>query len=408
MPAPRPLYLYKFHAEDCKVHKLDPPLPAKAKKFYRHCECFTWITGVTAKGEFVARQSTGLRDWNAAEAYLASFNQRVAAEIVQGDHGITLADAIQKFLDGHEENAKEKALGHHKLTLERLTTYAAGQGVKYAKELTYDICKDFLTYGLPGISDNTKTTYRSKLKVFLTEAFVRRKWIKEDIAKMIKNVAAVYEEAEPYTDEEVALIFAEAEKLNGGTIGYASKPKTFRLLLEFMLETGLRISDTVRYDPAVALKSKSGLWKYVYKPVKQPKGKVPKTAVIFLTERLKIAIDESDWLSKKFPFAYGSFTDDRHERACYERLQAIGHRCVLEKEKKDRKGNVIASQRVIDDCRPHRFRDTFAVNKLLKGMALDDVSKLLAHSSAKVTQQHYAKWTIGRDDRLESLFAQTL
>jgi integrase len=408
MPASRPLYLYKFHGDNCTVHKIKPPLPARAKKFFKACDCFVWITGTTAKGEFVPRQSTGLRDWDAAEAYLASLNKKVAAEIVQGDQGITLADGIQKFLDGHEENVKAKAMAHHKLTLDRFKTYAAGQGVTYAKDVTYGLCKDFLTYGLPGISDNTKTTYRSKLKVFLTEAFVRRKWIKEDIAKMIKNVAAVYEEPEPYTDDEVALILAEAEKLNGGSIGYASKPKTFRLLLDLMLETGLRISDAARYDPSVPFKSKTGLWKYVYKPKKQPRGKTPKTAVTFLTDRLKLAIDQSDRFSKKFPFAYGSLADDRHERACYERLQAIGQRCVLEEEERDRRDNVVRPKRVIDDCRPHRFRDTFAVRKLLKGMALDDVSKLLAHSNIKVTQQHYAKWTVGREDRLEALFLQTL
>ena len=41
-------------------------------------------------------------------------------------------------------------------------------------------------------------------------------------------------------------------KLNGGTHGYAKQPKTFRLLLELMLETGLRVGDAVRFDPRVA------------------------------------------------------------------------------------------------------------------------------------------------------------
>jgi hypothetical protein len=35
---------------------------------------------------------------------------------------------------------------------------------------------------------------------------------------------------------------------------------------------------------------------------------------------------------------------------------------------------------------------------LVKGMALDDVTTLLAHSDSRVTKEHYAKWTMGRED----------
>ena len=113
MPAARPLYLYKFHSTDCKVHKTN--LKPSAKKFFRDCECIVWITGVTVKGEFVPRQSTGLRDWAAAEAYLADINKQVVAEIVHGDHVITIENASQKFRDAHKRNIKPKVLQQYKL-----------------------------------------------------------------------------------------------------------------------------------------------------------------------------------------------------------------------------------------------------------------------------------------------------
>ena len=65
----------------------------------------------------------------------------------------------------------------------------------------------------------------------------------------VTTVKAVYEQKEPYTDEEVAAILEEALMLNGGTHGYAKHPETFRLLLELMLETGLRVGDAVGFDP---------------------------------------------------------------------------------------------------------------------------------------------------------------
>jgi integrase len=391
MPAARPLYLYKYHAEDCIVHSLEKLTP-KAKKFYANCDCYWWITGINAAGEYIPRQTTGHRDKPSAEAYLASHNLQVAEEIGKVDEGITLADAVQKFLSRHGLKTRPKVKAQHELLLGRLVTFAKGQAVTHASGLTYDLCMDFLTYGLPdSIADTTRETYKAKLKVFLKEAN-KSKWIADEIAKDIENVPAQHEETEPYSEKETACILAHAEKLNGGTTGYATCGASFRLLIEFMLETGLRVSDTVRFNPSACVKSKTGLWKYIYKPKKQRKTKTPKTAVTFLTERLKLAIDGMKWFSEKLPFAYAAITadDDKHERAVYERMVEIGKRCN------------------IDECRPHRCRDTFAVNKLKKGMSLDDVSKLLAHGSVRVTEKHYAKWTVGREDRLEALFAQTV
>ena len=38
------------------------------------------------------------------------------------------------------------------------------------------------------------------------------------------------------------------------------------------------------------------------------------------------------------------------------------------------------------------LRDTFAVEYLLAGMPLEEVSRLLGHASVLVTQKHYAPW----------------
>ena len=56
----------------------------------------------------------------------------------------------------------------------------------------------------------------------------------------------------------------------------------------------------------------------------------------------------------------------------------------------------------VPNCHPHRFRDTFAVALLLKGVSLDSVSKLLGHSSIKVTERHYAPWVKARQEQLEA------
>jgi integrase/recombinase XerD len=50
----------------------------------------------------------------------------------------------------------------------------------------------------------------------------------------------------------------------------------------------------------------------------------------------------------------------------------------------------------------HRFRDTFAISLLLKGVDLANVSVLLGHSSIKVTERHYSPWVKARQDQLEA------
>lgn len=56
---------------------------------------------------------------------------------------------------------------------------------------------------------------------------------------------------------------------------------------------------------------------------------------------------------------------------------------------------------------PHQLRDTFAVGLLEKGVPLEEVSKLLGHTSIKTTEKHYAPWVRSRQERLDSLVLAT-
>jgi integrase len=51
-------------------------------------------------------------------------------------------------------------------------------------------------------------------------------------------------------------------------------------------------------------------------------------------------------------------------------------------------------------CRAHMFRDTFAVELLLAGVPVDQVSMLLGHRSIRMTEKHYLPWVKARQDRL--------
>ena len=46
------------------------------------------------------------------------------------------------------------------------------------------------------------------------------------------------------------------------------------------------------------------------------------------------------------------------------------------------------------------LRDTFAVEMLLAGVPLEQVSILLGHRSIKITEKHYAPWVKARQEQL--------
>jgi len=52
-------------------------------------------------------------------------------------------------------------------------------------------------------------------------------------------------------------------------------------------------------------------------------------------------------------------------------------------------------------CHPHMFRDTFAVEMLLAGVPIDQVSLLLGHASVKITEKSYSPFVKARQIQLQ-------
>ena len=373
-------------------------LTPEAKRHYMECVCPIWVVGRTANGHLVPRQSTGARDLETAQAQcktiIAKSNALAKAEAAKRQaediDGLTVKECAERYLDSRRHELGNKAYAQHRLLLDRLVDFCSARRAPFARDLTVDLLEQFKVDGLPaGMASTSKSTSVAKLRCFLRAAY-RRGWITESLRERVTSHAAVYEEKSPYTDEEVEKILAEALKLSHGTHAYAKQPKTFRLLLELMLETGLRVGDAIRYDPKKAVKG-SRLWVYRFTPQKQKVTARQKILDVYLTDGLKKAIDECAWLSPSLPFAFGSFTNPAYlSNEVYERMKMVGSRCG------------------VADCRPHRLRDTFAVRKLLAGVQLDDVSRLLGHSSVRVTEMYYAKWIPARSARLEIVVAESL
>lgn len=61
----------------------------------------------------------------------------------------------------------------------------------------------------------------------------------------------------------------------------------------------------------------------------------------------------------------------------------------------------------VENGHAHRFRDTFAVELLLKGTPIERVSILLGHRSVRLTEKHYSPWVWARQEQLEADLQRT-
>jgi integrase/recombinase XerD len=135
----------------------------------------------------------------------------------------------------------------------------------------------------------------------------------------------------------------------------------FRALVLLMRYSGLRITDAVSLPPA----------------------KLQDSTVFLRTQKTKTVVrvpippeHVAKEIEPRLPLYRGGMTLKSRVTSFQEQFQALG-------------------------IHSHQLRDTFAVELLLKGMAIEDVSQLLGHSDIKVTLRHYAPWTKARQQRME-------
>jgi integrase len=385
--------LYRRHATDCKVHSIKN-MTDKAKRRYMDCDCAIYMNGT---GDHAGRKSADTRDIKVAIAKMQAADAKSKDQAV---YGLTLADAIQKFLDSREHRIKGGTKNTYSRILNgRLMTFAAEKNVTHIQQLTVDMLEDFKTYGLGDIADTSKTTATKFLRRFLKVAH-QRGWLPESLATRVTAHESTTEQKQPYTDDEVTKILTAAGTMDDGS-AYGSDGARFGLLAQLMLETGMRCGDAVRFVPAKCVQSPTTkLWKYSFRPMKTQKLK-KKLVTAYIPNWLKLAIDACSWMSEDRPFAHVLVVleDETTDRTLcmvgqvYQRMQAIGVRCK------------------VTDCRPHRLRDTFAVRCLTRGenpLSIGDVSKLMGHASVTVTEKYYAAWIPEREALLEARFAESL
>ena len=365
------LSIFRLHGPRCSGKK------SKHDRTYRRCSCHIHVEGKC--GDRFLRQSLHTSNWQKAQRRVAEAEARGSwdplPEEVQAQP-ITILEAKNDFLKDAESGRRlgESTLRKYRLMLRHLEDFAAKKGLLYMKQLDGEALREF--------RDSWKLSPRTALKKLeRVKAFFRfaseNDWIGTNPARLVRGPANIRDTQKlPFEPAEIERIMEACRQvqLQGCT---NDDLVAFVLVLRY---SGLRIGDAsmltlerFKENDLFLYTQKSGTHVYVPLP----------PFVMSLVRAIK----------------------PRHGQYLFTGPHSL--RMETASDLWRRKLGQVFTKAKIQGGHPHRFRHTFAVELLKKGVPVEEVSILLGHSSVRITEKHYASWVPARQEILKSHVAKT-
>ena len=382
----------------------------------RRCNCPKWVGGQV--NGYYFRQSAKTRQWAEAEEVrvkleealikgLPPFGTAVAAgsappiptpadppsasrtevpepRVPKPRPRVTVAQAVEAYLADAVSRSVETS------TLKKLETifrkqflaWTRVEGIEYLDELELDTLLNFRNTWEDG--PLAKQKKQSRVIGFFW-ACVRRRYLTENPAIGLGKIKVVQIPTDYFPPDEFERIIAatyirRGDRGGGDVKANQTRLRTMTLLMRW---SGLRIRDAVTLerhrlngDSLLLYQAKTGTPVYVSLPPHVvealediPPGPKPNPRYFFWSGNGDPKSAVADW------------------QRSYRRLFKSADIRTADGERKR--------------CHPHMFRDTFAVEMLLAGVPIDQVSLLLGHASVKITEKSYAPFVKARQVQLQ-------
>jgi site-specific recombinase XerD len=300
------------------------------------------------------------------------------------DEGQPLDAAIVTFIqDKKNQGITEKVIGKYERELDRLREYCAGQRVYVVQGITRELLTGYAaTWTKHYPASLTRSKVRERLRSFLRYCY-QAEWLTR--IPQVSKVQVEQDPTLPLTDTEYEKLldtcyatFADDSKKCAGV----------HALLQLMRWSGLAIRDALTIQRSgIIHDAKKKLYRIVTS--RQKTGthvSVPIPADV--AEELLTVLNGNP----TYVFWSGNGLEESVTKNWAKYIAQLFDDAKIPK---------------VCYMVSHRLRDTFAVDLLQKGVPMEEVSKLLGHTSIKTTERHYAKWVKGRQDRLDTLVSAT-
>ncbi|MBZ5580275.1 MAG: site-specific integrase [Acidobacteriia bacterium] len=349
---------------------------------YRRCACPIHAEGHL--GGIMYRKALDTTSWMRAQDLVREKESRGAWDDPQASPKVLIDDAVKSFLQGIAPDNGGKAKSTTRkiralflgVNAEWVTktrrTFSAGlveycrhEGLTVMTQLTVPVLTDFTASWKCG------PLHRSK-RIQLLRRFFRfamaSEWCEKNPALELEQAKVKATRAQPTLPFDGETLPEAGPQWKAIMAQVQPNPKLLALTL-LMRFAGLRISDACCFHQSRILPDKSILL-YAHK--------TGEPVVVPIHEELERALAQITTNSAGYYFWSGESAvmtaTDNWRRRFAQAFQRAG----------------------IEGGHPHRFRDTFAVDLLLRGVPIDQVSALLGHSAVKITEQHYLAFVAAR------------
>lgn len=233
----------------------------------------------------------------------------------------------------------------------QLTRFAESDGTPVIERDAYSIRYYLACLKENGLSNSSLKTTRTIIHSFY-QWMMGEDLLERNPCSNIKPIKTPKEVKQPFSQVELDMLRAACKKTKE------------RALIEVLVTSGLRVSELSNMDVNDI--------DYGSLTVHVRHGKGAKERLTYITDVAKMHLQK--YLSGRKDNSPSMFVNYK-----YERLGDGGVRVIL-KDLEKRSG--------VCNVHPHRFRRTFATNLAARGMAIQDIQKLMGHSSVNTTLRY--------------------